>query len=115
MFYSYLCRERAKKEWLSNDNADSSDGADRFALQLQRVASQRSSFCITNGFFGLGPSLLHGKNEIWFPMGAKMLFVFRPVEAGLFKVRGQTYLHGIMRGEAVIGLAEEGFQSVMLC
>jgi hypothetical protein len=115
MFSSYIHRESAKEEWLPNAKTHTTNGADRFARQLQRVASQRSLFCTTNGFLGLGPSLLRETDEVWLPIGAKMPFVFRPVGVGLFKVLGQTYMHGVMRGEAVIGLTEEDFQFITLC
>jgi hypothetical protein len=115
MFSSYLRRKSGKEEWLPNANADSSNGADRFAWQLQRVASQRTLFYTTNGFLGLGPSILHETDEVWLPIGAKMPFVLRPVGVGLFKVLGQTYMQGVMRGEAVIGLTKEDFQFITLC
>lgn len=67
------------------------------------------------GFLGLGPRLTQEGDEIWLPMGAYMPFIFRPVGKGRYKILGQVYLHGAIKGEAVKDMTEDDFEEVYLC
>ncbi|UPX20635.1 uncharacterized protein EKO05_0010863 [Ascochyta rabiei] len=72
-------------------------------------------FYITNdGRYGLAPTIAQEGDEIWLPLGAKMPCVFRPVNERVFKLVGQTYLHGVMKGEAVKQKSKRDFLSVIL-
>lgn len=115
MFRAYLRGMGVRKKRSDIFSVDKDDEASQFAQQLQRVATGRAFFCTFSGYLGLGPALLQEGDEVWLAMGAKMPFVFRRVGVGIFKILGQTYLHGVMRGEAVAGLTEDDFQTVTLC
>lgn len=85
-----------------------------FTLDAQRASSGRVFFITHDGRFGNGPSVTEGLDEIWIPMGAKLPVILRPYDNGKFKVIGQTYLYGVMRGEAVRGKTEQDFETVTL-
>ncbi|KAJ4983509.1 heterokaryon incompatibility protein [Stagonosporopsis vannaccii] len=72
-----------------------------FALDVRSAASRRVLFITHDGRLGLGPPVMQGSDQIWIPVGAKMPIILRPYEDGRFKVVGQTYVDGVMRGEAV--------------
>jgi hypothetical protein len=90
------------------------DRADRFSRDLQNAAPYTTFFGTRDGRIGLGPSILSTRDEVWLLMGAKMPFILRPHGGDLFRIVGRSYLHGVMRGEAVVGLTESDFSIVKL-
>lgn len=89
--------------------------AESYSRDLRHAAPCRAFYGTQDGRIGLGPTILTGGDQIWLPIGADMPFILRPVEGETFQVVGQTYLHGVMRGEAVSGLTEDDFQVLDLC
>lgn len=88
--------------------------SDYFALDVRRAHPGRAFFITHDGRFGLGPWVMETSDEVWIPMGAKMPVILRPYDNGKYRIIGQTYLYGVMRGEAVEGKSEEDFQTVVL-
>ncbi|KAF1922416.1 uncharacterized protein M421DRAFT_426919 [Didymella exigua CBS 183.55] len=112
-FKAYYRRQQAiDEDRLPNPEDD--EAADFFAGELNRAARWRVVFLTRNGRFGLGPVVSDFLDEVWLPMGAKMPFVLRPTGRGTYKLLGQVFIYGIMRGEAVQGRSEVDFESVVL-
>jgi hypothetical protein len=113
IFKAYYRQQQAIDEDRLPDPEDDEE-ASFFADELSRAAQRRVVFLTLNGRLGLGPAVLDFLDEIWLPMGAKMPFILRPTARGTYKLIGQTYIHGAMRGEAVQGKSEMDFESVTL-
>ena len=95
-------------------NPEDEEDANYFLEDLSRSSSCRVLFLTLEGRFGLGPAISDWRDEVWLPMGAKMPFVFRPIGKGTYRIVGQTFLYGAMRGEAVQGKSEGDFETVIL-
>jgi hypothetical protein len=69
----------------------------------------RSLLRSTLGYLGLGPMNAQPGDQIWLVAGARTPFILRPVSRSsnpgppTFNFIGETYVHGIMYGEAVDG------------
>ncbi|KAL8636772.1 MAG: hypothetical protein Q9228_005871 [Teloschistes exilis] len=61
-----------------------------------------------NNLLGMGPRNVAEGDEVWLLQGARVPFVLRPnLENGRYQLIGQSYVHGMMHGEA---LEMEGFK-----
>ncbi len=94
--------------------SEDDDIANNFAWDIDRAGSKRCLYVTSDGQFGLGPMVTRPGDQVWLPLGATMPFIFRPVREIVYKLVGQTYLHGTMKGEAVEGKTERDFRTVIL-
>jgi hypothetical protein len=62
----------------------------------------RRLFSTSTHKIGLGPKSLREDDEIWLLKGARYPFVLRRLENGNYQLVGESYIHGIMHGEALI-------------
>jgi hypothetical protein len=104
--------ERGPTHTLSEEDKEI---AEYFNLDLYRSALFRGFYITTNSRYGLAPLIAQEGDEIWLPMGATMPFLFRPLSEAVYKIIGQTYLHGSMKGESVEGKTEKDFRTIILC
>jgi hypothetical protein len=111
-FHAYYRRQQSPN--LSSLAKADVEHAGYFTLDVKRESPGRVFFITHDGRFGLGPSVMEGSDEIWIPMGARMPVILRPYAHGKSKIIGQTYLYGVMRGEAVKGKSERDFETVTL-
>jgi hypothetical protein len=75
---------------------------ERFVLDMERVCDGRSFLFTEKGYYGLGPSIAKRGDLCCVLFGAKVPFLLRRFgEANHYKLIGECYIHGIMRGEAV--------------
>ncbi|KAF2104054.1 hypothetical protein NA57DRAFT_70266 [Rhizodiscina lignyota] len=69
----------------------------------------RRLYKTSTGYLGLGPRSVRPGDEIWLIAGAQTPFVLRRVNSNIsqdgrkFELVGETYVHGIMEGEAAKG------------
>lgn len=113
IFKAYYRQQMAIEEGTLPDPEDN-EKASFFADELSRAATRRVVYLTLNGRLGLGPVMLDFLDEIWLPMGAKMPFVLRPTRRNTYKLIGQTFVYGVMRGETVQNKSETDFMSVTL-
>lgn len=113
IFKAYYREQEAIEAGLEPEPSDEQD-AEYFKDLFSGPCSHRVLFLSFEGRFGLGPSMTKFEDELWLPMGAKMPFVLRPTGRGTYKIVGQTFLYGVMRGEAVQGKGNEDFETVVL-
>lgn len=111
-FHAYYRRQ--ERPGSSTISAEEAEHAGHFALDVRRAAEDRVMFITHDGRLGLGPPLMEGSDEIWIPMGSKMPVILRPYDNGLFRIVGQAYVYGVMRGEAVQSKSETDFEEMTL-
>ncbi|KAK2865005.1 hypothetical protein FQN49_004000 [Arthroderma sp. PD_2] len=105
---------------LAVKNEDPSAGLSRLLRQggtlvrtLQSTVGRRRLFVTKGRFLGLGPAGMKEDDEIWVLPGAGAAFVLRKIIDGVdggcpkYKFIGETYIHGVMDGEAVEGKQDE--------
>jgi hypothetical protein len=105
-------------EWFATDDPFSTDEKHDLANQVATSSvSQRKFFIISNGSLGLGPPEMQVGDEIWIVHGGRMPLIFRPKEESFCPPNSETdqkchtfvgdsYIYGIMDGEAAGALAE---------
>lgn len=75
--------------------------ANVFATAARRFTAGRQLFVTKDGRVGLGPASMDVGDRLLLVAGARMLFVVREIQEGMFELVGETYLHGCMDGELV--------------
>lgn len=71
-------------------------------LNLVRVQLLgRTVFVCKNGYLGLGPQHAQTGDIVAVVDGSPVPIVLRPIEDGFYQLVGESYMHGIMDGEAV--------------
>lgn len=91
------------------------DIAENFHMDIGRAGYSRSFYFTSDSQFGLAPMITQEGDEVWLPMGATMPFVLRPLSKSVFRIIGQTYLHGLMHREAISSVSSSSFQTILLC
>lgn len=121
--YSNFCAYRLQKSAVSGPKLGESlletlrSGAvggnpSQFTVDFQLRSLPRSFLCTDRGFIGIGPKVARKGDQCWVLSGAKVPFILRPRASNShYKILGEAYIHGIMRGEAMIG--EE--KDIVLC
>jgi Heterokaryon incompatibility protein (HET) len=71
----------------------------------------------TKGYVGFVPKRSQANDVIFILMGCNLPVVLRPYENSLYKLVGECYVHGIMKGEAMEGLdnSEYKLETVVIC
>jgi hypothetical protein len=67
--------------------------------------STRRIFRTHENYLGNGPRSTRPGDQVWILAGAKVPIILRPQENGKYMVVGDSYVHGIMHGEAFEGQA----------
>jgi hypothetical protein len=93
--------------------AVSEGDSDAFWFDMSLACEGRSFFITEKGYYGLGPWTTKPGDICTIIMGAYVPFVLRPKESGLFRLLGETYVHGTMLGELVPDL-ESGGQDLVI-
>ncbi|EGD98466.1 hypothetical protein TESG_05840 [Trichophyton tonsurans CBS 112818] len=84
-----------------------------FVRTLQSTVGRRRLFATKNRYLGLGPAGMEADDEVWVIPGAGAAFVLRKLvdEAGdgcsKYKFIGESYIHGVMDGEATAGKEDD--------
>lgn len=72
----------------------------QFMVDCNRVCANRRFFATKEGYFGLGPAGTRVDDVCCVLPGAKVPFVLRS-DGDEYKLIGECYVHGLMRGEAL--------------
>ena len=72
-------------------------------------SSSRRIFRTRENYLGNGPRSIRPGDQVWILAGAKIPFILRPQENGKYVLVGDSYVHGIMHGEA---FERQGFEFV---
>ncbi|KAH8769679.1 heterokaryon incompatibility protein-domain-containing protein [Hyaloscypha sp. PMI_1271] len=74
---------------------------DEIYWAASRFCTGRKVFCTKQGTLGLGPALLREGDLCCILFGARVPFILRRVRDN-YQLVGESYVHGIMKGEAVV-------------
>jgi hypothetical protein len=74
-----------------------------FETRMQEAIAGRKLLRTRGGLLGLGPKStdVEKGDQIWVLRGATVPFVLRPADDGKYRLIGEAYVHGAMRGEAL--------------
>jgi hypothetical protein len=86
--------------------------------EVKAVCLNRTLVITEKGFFGLAPLITRPGDVACVIVGVDVPFVLRPHgEARLFKLLGESYIHGVMEGQ-LKGMVERNEvveQSIVIC
>ena len=110
--FVYLIEGRlgtAEKESQSSLEERLNSRIDLSEASIKRAAIKRAFFVTEKGYMGLGPSSMEEGDLVYVLSGGQVPFILRPtVLAEGFSLVGESYVHGIMDGEAtVLGIEVE--------
>lgn len=71
-----------------------------FSRQLSIIFVSKRLVTTRKGFIGAAPLSVRPGDEVFLLSGGKVPFILRPKEPGVWKLVGESYIHGIMHGEA---------------
>ncbi|RYP71140.1 hypothetical protein DL769_004751 [Monosporascus sp. CRB-8-3] len=75
----------------------------RFGDRVANLINLYSIMVLERGYVGLGPRDTHAGDFVHVILGCEVPTVLRPIPGKGFAVIGQSYVHGIMEGEALLG------------
>lgn len=84
--------------------------ASRYLSRVRGVCRSRALFISRDGHLGLAPSSVAVDDEVCLLFGSAKLMTLRPMREhcpARHRVVGESYLHGMMRGEAILGALPE--------
>jgi hypothetical protein len=79
-----------------------------FESRMREVKAGRRLFPTEGGYLGMGSVSVELGGQVWVLRGGNVPFVLRSVGNGSYRMIGEAYVHGIMRGE-VLREREKGF------
>ncbi|EXA46594.1 hypothetical protein FOQG_10985 [Fusarium oxysporum f. sp. raphani 54005] len=91
-------------EWTSpvaKELANTFSQASQYASLLGRYAGQRRVFLTDEGHLGLALCSAFEPDSVWVVSSCPVPLVLRPRADGTYQLVGDSYVHGIMKGEAV--------------
>jgi hypothetical protein len=80
------------------------------------ILSQGLSFVLNRALIGLGPQPTAKEDACFVILGAKTPFILRSISLDShYKILGEAYVHGIMRGETVAAEYYNDVEDIILC
>lgn len=92
--------------------------AERFWIDMSLSSEGRSFFITQKGYYGLGPWIAEPGDICCILLGARVPFILRKTgKQSFYKLVGEAYLHGFMRGEVGEKLAgrDLALETVIIC
>ena len=81
---------------------------------LRYTGNMRRLFRTPQGYLGIGAQSLQVNDEVWILGGADTPMVLRKKSNRSYRLIGETYVHGVMYGEAVKSIVQERMQGIIL-
>jgi len=117
-----LVAEEMPKEFPSNRSADLRNPSFDWRLfldteNLEMVLPDRRFITTSGGYMGLAPKQTQLDDQMYILEGCNVPVVLRRCQEGIYTLVGDCYIHGIMYGEAVIGVDGENvkMETLTLC
>ena len=76
------------------------------------LCRNRSFITTKEGYIGLAPSETKPGDQICILLGCQMAMILRPASSSQYQVVGESYVHGLMNGEAFLGPFPGKYQSI---
>lgn len=92
--------------------------AERYWVDMKLNIDGRSFIVTNKGRYGLGPCIVKPRDLICVFFGAKVLYILRgadTAEPNVYKLVGECYVHGLMRGEGVLDMSDDAKQTFVIC
>jgi hypothetical protein len=86
--------------------------------QIGKNVTNRRLITTTTGHFGLAPSIVHPKDQIFVILGCSVPVILRQCDQGKeYEVVGECWVDGFMKGEAIsrLGNREYKLQNIIIC
>ncbi|KAL8653827.1 MAG: hypothetical protein Q9226_003688 [Calogaya cf. arnoldii] len=100
-------------DWLRRNSVQPPEPYLRYLSQVGRFSYGRVLFTSADGRLGLAPRATKPGDEICIILGCSSPVVLRSDDNGFsYRVVGECYLDGIMRGEALLGLLPKGWMLI---
>ena len=74
---------------------------DAYIAATNGIITSRRLFLTDGNYLGLGAQSTQVGDQVWLISGPSTPFILRPMQNGRYRLIGEAYVHGIMRGEAV--------------
>ena len=84
-----------------------------FQVNFSSLCAERKLFFTKGGYIGLAPMAMEKGDRICVLLGCNVPLIIRPQEDH-YLIVGDTYVYGIMNGEAVQGVRDENLEYVDL-
>jgi len=96
----------------SNWNRDRQAG---FSRRVAEVRTGRRMFRTQKNYLGMGPRSAQAGDQVWILPGANVPFILRPLAVETnYQLIGEAYVHGIMKGEALVEVGEQDIHRVVI-
>jgi len=89
-------------------------GAILFKTTAEVWSDKRKLYLTSKGYVGLGPSVLQKNDAVVVLFGCLVPFILRQ-QGDEYRLVGETYVHGIMMGEAIEMLREQALHTQAFC
>lgn len=98
---------------------ESLDDENSFRFQMARIYRKRCLFRTKGGRLGLGPQFVKPGDSVWLIAGSRTPYLLRQQERtqqtkNKFRFLGEMYMHGVMYGEAAVGLTRADLTTICL-
>lgn len=80
--------------------------------QVDRCAEGRTYFRTRSGHIGLGPSSIQPEDQACMVLGSDALLILRTMVGNTYRVVGECYIDGFMKGEAFLGALPSKWQLI---
>ena len=80
----------------------------------RQLYKEKSLFSTSTGKIGSSSTATRTGDEIWILAGSNFPFILRPLQNGHYELVGETYVRGIMNGEAVWLESNPSFTDIIL-
>lgn len=90
------------RQTLSSGIDSNSDGSNQLVELFERTCNNRRFFNTSTGYLGIGPNISQPGDVVVVFQGCRAPIILRPCEQAHYSVIGESYVYGIMNGEAFI-------------
>lgn len=84
-----------------------------YVTHLLATCKGRAFFTTKEGFIGIGPRTMKAGDGVYVVLGCDVPLIFRDRLDSKYEVIGDSYVHGLMCGEALLGPLPDGYSLVL--
>ena len=81
---------------------------------LEWYCRKRSFITTKEGYIGIAPSATKPGDQVCILLGYSKPMILRPTSCSQYQVVGESYIHGLMSGEAILGRLPDNYQPVVV-
>lgn len=114
---AYIATLTAGRLGQINEDSEYSDekGLQWLIATALRSSYKRRQFMTDNGYIGIGPAAMQSGDRVFVLFGGSLPYILRDTDTqGLYRVVGESYVHGIMYGEVIQQWREDKYEKCQL-